>query len=128
MPGMTPAIVFFALDPDVTRQFYETLGLTFVEEKHGEGPVHYACDFRGAVLEIYPLRAGVSIKPCDVVGAAFPVAEFDKTVAALKAMDLKPGKVVIYLEERRLRAVSVRDPDGRLIRLLESGEDPPTVH
>ena len=37
-----------------TRAFFETLGLTFVEEKHGKGPVHYACERNGVVFEIYP--------------------------------------------------------------------------
>ena len=121
MPRMTPAIIFYALETAATRQFYETLGLEFVEEKHGEGPVHFACDFLGMVLEIYPLRAGVSVKPCDVVGVAFPVDDFDATVAALKAMELRLGAVGTYeIEDRKLRAVSVRDPDGRLVRLLES--------
>lgn len=119
MPGMTPAIVFYALDPAVTRKFYETLGLAFVQERHGKGPVHFACDFQGLVLEIYPLRAGVTIKPCDTVSAFLPVRDFDATVAGLKAMGLKPGAVSVYLEAGRLRAVSVRDPDGRLVRLLE---------
>ena len=120
MPRMTPAIIFYALDTAATRRFYETLGLAFVEEKHGEGPTHYACDFLGMVLEIYPLRDGVSVKPCDVVGVAFPVDDFEKTLASLKASGLKPGAVSVYIEARGLRAVSVRDPDGRLVRLLES--------
>lgn len=120
MPRMTPAIIFYALDTAATRRFYETLGLAFVEEKHGEGPTHYACDFLGLVLEIYPLRDGVSVKPCDVVGVAFPIDDFEKTLASLKASGLKPGAVSVYIEARGLRAVSVRDPDGRLVRLLES--------
>lgn len=34
--------------------FYQSLGLEFVEEKHGKGPVHYACESNGVVFEIYP--------------------------------------------------------------------------
>jgi len=124
MPRMTPAIIFYALDTAVTRQFYETFGLVFVEEKHGTGPTHYACDFIGMVFEIYPLRDGVTIKPCDTVAAAIPVDDFDGVVATLKAMEFKLGKVVVFIEteDRDLRAVSVRDPDGRLVRILE--QDP----
>ena len=116
---MTPAIIFYALQPAITRRFYEVLGLSFVEEKHGDGPTHYACDFHGMVFEIYPLREGVSIKPCESVGTALPVDDFEKTLAAVKSMDLKPGKVSVYAEAYGLRAVSVRDPDGRLVRLFE---------
>ncbi len=37
-----------------TREFFETLGLTFVQEQHGDGPVHFACEANGVVFEIYP--------------------------------------------------------------------------
>ncbi len=43
-------------DMEGTRRFYEALGLAFVEEQHGDGPRHYACERNGCVLEIYPLR------------------------------------------------------------------------
>lgn len=119
MYGVTPAIVLYARDPIATRQFYATIGLAFVEEKHGDGPIHYACDFQNVVLEIYPLRTGVVPKPCDSFALMAFVAEFEKILAAVKAMDLKPGDVGVYDEESGLRAVSVRDPDGRLVRLLE---------
>ena len=125
MYGVTPAIVLYARDPVATRQFYETVGLAFVEEKHGEGPVHYAHAFPGLVLEIYPLRAGVVPKPCDSVALVLFVDAFERTVAGIKAMDLKPGAVGVYVEGEGLRSVSVRDPDGRLVRLLE--RDPSVI-
>lgn len=40
------------LSPSVS--FYESLGLRFVEEQHGNGPVHYSCDVGGTIFEIYP--------------------------------------------------------------------------
>ena len=119
MYGVTPAIVFYAHDMTATRQFYETVGLAFAEEQHGGGPVHYACDLQGMVLEIYPLRAGVTAKPCDTVALVLFVDEFEKVLAGVRAMDLKPGKVGVYVESQGLRSVSVRDPDGLLVRLLE---------
>jgi hypothetical protein len=39
---------------EAMRTFYEALGLTFVEEKHGAGPVHYSAQLGSTVLEIYP--------------------------------------------------------------------------
>ncbi|MFI8513278.1 VOC family protein [Streptomyces sp. NPDC085460] len=37
------------------RAFYTGLGLTFVRERHGTGPEHYAAVLAdGAVLELYP--------------------------------------------------------------------------
>lgn len=35
----------------------ERLGLRFVREKHGPGPVHHACAVDGFVLEVYPRPA-----------------------------------------------------------------------
>lgn len=37
------------------KTFFEGLGLEFVEEQHGKGPVHYACEQNEHVLEIYPV-------------------------------------------------------------------------
>ena len=37
------------------RQFYSVLGLVFVEEKHGKGPIHYSCILsEQLVFELYP--------------------------------------------------------------------------
>lgn len=33
----------------------EAMGLSFVAEKHGSGPDHWACENEGGVLEIYPV-------------------------------------------------------------------------
>lgn len=39
---------------DRLKEFLEHFGLSFVEEKHGSGPVHYSCEVENRVLEIYP--------------------------------------------------------------------------
>lgn len=44
-----------------TLEFFQRLGLTFVEEKHGKGAVHHACDQNGVVFEIYPAKKNDSI-------------------------------------------------------------------
>lgn len=43
-------------DMERTRMFFEQMGLTFVKEKHGKGPEHYACEHGENVLEIYPVK------------------------------------------------------------------------
>lgn len=40
---------------DKLRAFYQSLGIAFTEEQHGKGPVHYAGQVAGVILEIYPL-------------------------------------------------------------------------
>lgn len=37
-------------------EFFTALGLTFVREQHGAGPVHYATEANGQVFELYPCR------------------------------------------------------------------------
>jgi hypothetical protein len=38
-----------------TKKHLEHFGLVFVEEQHGKGPKHFACEHEGKVLEIYPV-------------------------------------------------------------------------
>ena len=35
-------------------KFLEQHGLTFVQEKHGDGPIHYASENGSVVFEVYP--------------------------------------------------------------------------
>lgn len=50
---------------DRTRQFFERFGMVFVAEKHGDGPVHYACVAEGEVFEIYPTEKKPTVKFID---------------------------------------------------------------
>lgn len=43
-------------DKEKLLEFFQGLGLQFVIEKHGDGPEHYACEYNGYVLELYPRR------------------------------------------------------------------------
>lgn len=47
-------IVIKTDEPEEMRRFFEALGLTFADEKHGDGPAHVSCERNGQVLEIYP--------------------------------------------------------------------------
>lgn len=51
---MNNLYVLRAHDPEKTLAFFQGLGLHFVREQHGEGPVHYSCEMSGKVFEIYP--------------------------------------------------------------------------
>jgi len=46
----------------ITKTFYEKLGLIFVQEQHGKGAVHYATYVDEMVLELYPLKEGFEIE------------------------------------------------------------------
>lgn len=43
-------------DIEAMKRFLENFGLTFVEEQHGDGPVHYSCETGEKVFEIYPRK------------------------------------------------------------------------
>lgn len=47
-------LVLYRKDIEETKAFFEAMGLSFVKEKHGIGPEHYACQKGDFVLEIYP--------------------------------------------------------------------------
>src|SRR5579871_414248 len=49
-------LVIEAKDMEATMQFYNLLGLDFVSEKHGTGPLHYAATLGSLVFEVYPCR------------------------------------------------------------------------
>ena len=46
-------------DVEVSRKFYELLGLCFAAHQHGNGPMHYAHEDDRGVFELYPSAAKV---------------------------------------------------------------------
>lgn len=48
-------LVLRCADIERSRALFEAIGLEFSREKHGDGPVHYAANLAGTVLELYPL-------------------------------------------------------------------------
>jgi predicted enzyme related to lactoylglutathione lyase len=99
---------------DNLKDFYAALGITFVEEKHGEGPTHYAGFVGDLVLELYPLPA--SAGPADAsTRLGFEVPDLDAAVRSLEAS----GAVVVRGpgETEWGRRAVVRDPDGRMVEV-----------
>jgi len=47
---------------EVSRKFYEELGLKFIKEKHGKGVEHYSAYIGELVLELYPLQEELEIE------------------------------------------------------------------
>ena len=100
-------------------EFYQAAGLVFVQEQHGSGPIHFACDLGGMVIEIYP-GIGASALDRKAGGATmlgFSVASLASTLEAmggLKVEFVSPPKDTPWGR----RAV-VLDPDGRAVDLTE---------
>lgn len=106
--------VMRARDVEAATAFYSLLGLSFVKEKHGTGPIHFAAEFGTMVFEIYPERPGQSTAP---IRLGFRVTLLDATVEMLRKHGTKIVREVEPLAYG-LRAV-VEDPDSNVIELLE---------
>ncbi len=105
-------LVLRARDIETTASFYRALGLEFISEQHGSGPQHFACQRDEFVLEIYPLKANQS-EVSDSLMLGFRVESLEKTLERLKSND--------EIKTVTTRFCNVRDPDGRTVRLEESG-------
>ncbi|MBI4140799.1 hypothetical protein HY485_03090 [Candidatus Woesearchaeota archaeon] len=105
--------VLYSNNSDAVKKFYETLGLSFVQEQHGNGPVHYAAQLKhNTVLEIYPSEFGGVVLADSAEYSTkimLVVTSLDAIVAALKSS----GAVV----KKSKKYATVYDPDGRAVML-----------
>jgi predicted enzyme related to lactoylglutathione lyase len=101
--------------PIQTVGFYELLGLRFEEEQHGKGPIHWAAEVDGAVMEIYPAHSPDQIGEATRIG--FEVDGVESVLALLRDQGVE---IVSGLKQTQwgLRAV-VKDPDGRTVELMQ---------
>ncbi len=106
-------IVLKTNDVEALRAFYSRIGFRFVEERHGNGPLHFSSPLGEEVLEIYPLPSGTEADTTTRLG-------FSVTGIAAVA-DLGEVVSVAKQTEWGVRAI-VRDPDGRTVELYESSK------
>ena len=75
---MINLLVFRTDDLPNTVKFFENLlDLSFVEEQHGNGPVHYSVELNGCIFEIYPGNPTTNIR------LGFKVQNLDKALSSL---------------------------------------------
>ncbi|MDA2805002.1 VOC family protein [Nocardiopsis suaedae] len=106
MPDTTPLhgrlslLVLYTERLEDCRAFYSALGLSFAEEKHGDGPEHHAAVLDdGTVVELYP-----------VLSAPTGPARLGLEVDGGRAVPpLAPGRHVLI------------DPDGRKVDVQAVG-------
>lgn len=104
---MIPYIVLRCANPENSRKFYETLGVSFSEEKHGNGPSHFAGSIRDElILELYPLRKD---KLASRVTIGIPIASPEK----IRYAEHASGQVARKLGDFYV----LQDPDGNEIHL-----------
>ncbi|MEX1028309.1 MAG: VOC family protein [Candidatus Paceibacterota bacterium] len=108
-------LVIRSQEPNRTVRFYELLGLRFQEEQHGKGPVHWAAEVDGVVVEVYPAQSKGEVDRSTRLG--FDLDDVESVVASLRDQG---AEVVGDLKQTQwgLRAV-VKDPDGRSVELVQ---------
>jgi predicted enzyme related to lactoylglutathione lyase len=104
---------------DRTRTFYQTIGIQFVEERHGDGPVHYAGQASGTTIEVYPWPED-GPAPDASVRLGFNVTDIGRVLESLRGLGT-PVVTDTRMTPWGYRAV-VRDPDGRAVELYGTGE------
>ena len=109
-------VVIRVADLARSRQFYESLGLTFREEQHGGGPVHLACEVGEAVFEIYPAKSTEDVTSRTRLG--FRVTCMDKLAAAATS---RGGTITTPPQDSPWgRRMVLSDLDGHSVELLET--------
>jgi lactoylglutathione lyase len=112
-------IVLRTTQLEAALAFYRALGLQFVEEPHGAGPVHFSTQLGGVVVEIYPGEPAAPLgrKAAGATMLGFQVPSVDTAVRSAK----QTGAMVTTepMDSDWGRRAVVIDPDGRAIELNE---------
>ncbi len=108
-------IVVRSSDPEVTVRFYQSLGLRFIQEQHGKGPVHWSSETHRFVMEIYPAKSPEQVDATTSVG--LNVSDMDAVLQQLTEY----GTTIVRQPQEfdwGTQAI-VKDPDGRSVILVE---------
>jgi catechol 2,3-dioxygenase-like lactoylglutathione lyase family enzyme len=107
VPVSLSLLVIRCSDLDVSKRFYEALGLALRPEQHQSGPQHWSCQVGETVLELYPTGSSI-VAP---VRLGFHVIDVKTTVDAALASG---GRLSGSFDGARTVVV---DPDGNKIEL-----------
>ena len=106
-------IVLRCQDIMATRHFYESLGLLFQQEQHGNGPTHYSSVLEGGlVLELYPATDGVS----DNTRLGLFVPALDDAISRIRQRGITVGNRQSFGDHV---FVVAQDPDGRKVEIVQ---------
>ena len=81
-------------DVDAVCRFYQSLGLTFTEERHDSGPLHYSAPLGDGLIEIYPMPFDQAVDATTRLG--FAIVDPD---AAVAEADQFGGRIVKFVRE-----------------------------
>lgn len=107
---MLNLVVIYTDELQHSLAFYQSLGLTFIEEQHGNGPVHYAASLgdesNPLVFELYPSSSKFPANS----GLRLGVAVTNLQTAWLAALDHHGS---IHNEQYAI----LKDPSGNYVHL-----------
>jgi lactoylglutathione lyase len=111
-PPTLSLVVLQSRNVEAAKDFYSLLGLSFVEEKHGQGPRHYSATLGALVLEIYPCQGS---NPSAPIRIGFLIPYLDRTLELLKN---RGARIVREAKDSPWgRRAVVEDPDGNRVEL-----------
>ena len=110
---MLNLIVIHSQDLEISKRFYETLGISFTYEQHGKGKKHLSAVMEGMVFEIYPRNNNIDTS---AVRLGFRVESVDKILEDLQEI----GVVVISPPKNSQwgRRAVILDPDGYKVEVI----------
>ncbi len=118
MPSMN-LIVLRTSTIEAMLAFYRAFGLTFVQEQHGTGAIHYSTQLGDVTMEIFPAEAGQA--PDRKAGGAtmigIKVESVDAVIETLQNLGIKP--LSAPKDSAWGRRATVLDSDGRLIEITQ---------
>ena len=106
-------IVIRVKDLNRSKRFYETLGINFSYEQHGNGEQHLSAMLEGILFEIYPSSNNIDTS---AIRLGFCVASVDKTIEQLQVIEtvtVSPPK-----DSQWGRRAVILDPDGHKVELV----------
>ncbi|HEX4924670.1 MAG TPA: VOC family protein [Bdellovibrionales bacterium] len=113
------ALVLFTPRLDRTVQFYQTAGVSLEDERHEDGPKHFACELGPVHFAIYESPAGEAqgLRAGGSSLLGFEVENLERTLSALRAIGTR---VAEEPDDRPWgRRAIVLDPDGRPMELWQ---------
>jgi catechol 2,3-dioxygenase-like lactoylglutathione lyase family enzyme len=117
--------VLFAADVNRCAEFYRAAGIELVDERHEDGPVHYAAELGTIHFAIYqatgPTVAVAHRQPGETF-IGFYVESLDRVVASLAALGVRSlgGHEQMSWGCRQL----FRDPDERTVEINDRNHCP----
>lgn len=107
-------LVLRTAEPESLKDMYELLGFHFEYHKHGNGQHHFASEFEGFVLELYPLVNPEGSR-CENVRLGF---EIENLTSVLKRLHGSNWKILKELTNTEWGQIAlIQDLDGRKIEL-----------